>query len=984
MSDRSTGSDRRIHIAILGGGLGGLAAAYELTSHPRWFERYRITVYQKGWRLGGKGASGRGPNGRIEEHGLHCFWGFYDNAFSMLRACYGEIDRQTGPIRSLKDAFIKLSSVWFIDSTGGRYRYYEMHFPENAEEPGCGPRVTEMAVDELLARYVRGLREMLGDVAEVRERFEAALGGDLDHRLTQLASTFASLLAGVDGGLSARAHDVLDRLATTPAPPRPAADDDDAYRHWVFFQGVKFAVIVISGLLRDGMPRSLEGFSDYDDEDLRAWLKRHDADDELLASPIVTGLYNASFCYPGGDFSRGDLAAGVSLRAVLLMGLRYRGSFMWKMRASMGDTVFAPIYEALVRRGQEGDRQTGLEGSLRFEFFHRVRRLSLDADGRTIDAIDLDRQARVRGGGYAPLEELTGLPCWPAEPFYEQLVDGESYRGFDLESDFCTKPPVESITLRRGRGFDHVVLAIPVAALRTICAPLVAASSAWRDMVDRVRTIRTKSFQVWLRASDAQAAWQSAHRIMTDVYENDFNSIADMFQTLPFEAWSDEQPAGVMYFSTAMRDDPNEPSAPDDAYPKTQDDLVRDQAHAWLSKWQKGIFPWMGNAYDPSAFVGEYFRANISADQRYTLSVAGSTRYRLSPGGSGFDNLFLAGDWTKSMLDLGCAENATSSGLEAGRALLHALEAAPSRGAPSYLEYPGMPVYPPAYRQRDLTLCQFVLRADPKRMQEVVDRLLNPAAGERRFRALGAWVLFQTGHIAQNQSDPPGAAYGTGSETSATFLVPVYRSAGRASVEVGFFAPFVLVDHPLSLVAGREVLGWPKHMAAFVPNGPPSTLDDVTIDTMVVRRLGRDSPVEQLPLLRVRRAAPERLLPETVTSVVTSAIDALAAFLPIGHGRALVRRFLEALLRGRRVRFFGVRELRDLRDPTRAAFRELTCGVMHLGKIELQAFANGHTIEIVEYESHPLAAMFGLAPGLLRPTAALKLHVDEATLTGGA
>jgi hypothetical protein len=84
------------------------------------------------------------------------------------------------------------------------------------------------------------------------------------------------------------------------------------------------------------------------------------------------------------------------------------------------------------------------------------------------------------------------------------------------------------------------------------------------------------------------------------------------------------------------------------------------------------------------------------------------------------------------------------------------------------------------------------------------------------------------------------------------------------------------------------------------------------------------------------------------------------------------------------VRFFGVRELRDLRDPTRAAFRELTCGVMHLGKIEIQALTNGHTIEIVEYESHPLAKTFGFAPGPLRASAALKLHVDQATLTGGA
>ena len=52
--------------------------------------RERATVAQVGWRLGGKGASGRNPDRgqRIEEHGLHIWLGFYANAFRLLRACY--------------------------------------------------------------------------------------------------------------------------------------------------------------------------------------------------------------------------------------------------------------------------------------------------------------------------------------------------------------------------------------------------------------------------------------------------------------------------------------------------------------------------------------------------------------------------------------------------------------------------------------------------------------------------------------------------------------------------------------------------------------------------------------------------------------------------------------------------------------------------------------------------------------------------------
>ena len=47
-------------VAILGGGMAGLSAAWRL-SEPGWQDRFEsITVYQRGWRLGGKGASSRG------------------------------------------------------------------------------------------------------------------------------------------------------------------------------------------------------------------------------------------------------------------------------------------------------------------------------------------------------------------------------------------------------------------------------------------------------------------------------------------------------------------------------------------------------------------------------------------------------------------------------------------------------------------------------------------------------------------------------------------------------------------------------------------------------------------------------------------------------------------------------------------------------------------------------------------------------------
>ena len=61
-----------------------------------------------GWRLGGKGASGRNAahGSRIEEHGLHIWFGFYDNAFLTMRQCYEELARAP-PTAALPDPYLR-------------------------------------------------------------------------------------------------------------------------------------------------------------------------------------------------------------------------------------------------------------------------------------------------------------------------------------------------------------------------------------------------------------------------------------------------------------------------------------------------------------------------------------------------------------------------------------------------------------------------------------------------------------------------------------------------------------------------------------------------------------------------------------------------------------------------------------------------------------------------------------------------------------
>ena len=80
------------------------------------------------------------------------------------------------------------------------------------------------------------------------------------------------------------------------------------------------------------------------------------------------------------------------------------------------------------------------------------------------------------------------------------------------------------------------------------------------------------------------------------------------------------------------------------------------------------------HAEDPATgearFDQQFWRANISPSERYVLSLPNTLEYRLESGKSGYGNLFLAGDWTKTPdVNVGAVEVAAMSGLAAASAL---------------------------------------------------------------------------------------------------------------------------------------------------------------------------------------------------------------------------------------------------------------------------------------------------------------------------
>jgi uncharacterized protein with NAD-binding domain and iron-sulfur cluster len=637
-----------MRVAILGGGMAGLAAAWRLSEPGR--EATEVTVYQRGWRLGGKGASSRGVHGRIEEHGLHVWLGYYDNAFRLMRGVYGDLDRPRSdpdcPIASWQDGFFPASLIGVASEEPDGWADWLAWFPENDDLPG------ELSEGDDTMDALDLARQLLALVG----RFGASL--DRDAAAAPRAVLSASPVP------PSRSQGVEDVAAGIGTALRSIARGGRASDRAAGF--VELFAAMLRGMLVDGV--LVRGFGAIDHLDMRDWLRRHGASDAAIDSPFVRGAYDLTFAYEDGDLRRPSIGAGTGLLLAGRMFLAYRGAMFWKMRAGMGDVVFAPLYEALRRRG------------VRFEFFHRLDALHPSADGRRIESIDLGRQVDLRRGldQYEPLIRIKGLPVFPDHVQLDQVEAPPAIARQDLEAHGCEWPDAGSVRLEAGRDYDQVVLAVSLGMLPHVAAEVVSQQASWQALVDRVRTVATQAMQLWLRSDEHTLGWTGAAATVTGCGAP-FDTYASLSHTIPYEDWpARHRPATAATFCavlderSATADDPR--SAVLDAAVSYLDERA---PNLWpAARGADGGFDWSllcgtGGAASPrQALATQHVRANVDPSDRYVLSVPGSARFRLRADESGYENLALAGDWTETGLNAGCIEGATLGGLQAANAVL--------------------------------------------------------------------------------------------------------------------------------------------------------------------------------------------------------------------------------------------------------------------------------------------------------------------------
>jgi uncharacterized protein with NAD-binding domain and iron-sulfur cluster len=671
----------RTKVAILGGGIAALSAAFELTELDPEGELFDITVHTIGWRLGGKGAVGRNPDAgyRAEEHGLHVWTGFYDNAFQLVDRVYAAM-KELGlepPFGSRVNAFEGINSCVLMEpASKGGWAPWPFHLEPHDGLPGS-PNDQSFSMVDYLKSLVRSSSEgmksfdlavtwptdrptWLTDLEVTTGPLEAAAA-----RIEALSSDPDEVSPEHGEHLEFLIHASLQHLRNTSAKR-----SDDSLHTFILCE---IALTTALGMLRDDV--LWLGFDCIDHLEWTEWMAANGCSDVSLNSAVARGCYDYVFGFVKGNRKVG---AGTGARILLKLVFAYRGSFFYLLRATMGELIFAPLFEVLQKR------------QVKFNFFTRIDSIELSADGGSIETIRTTTQATVSNPPYNPLISITdgkknNLHTWPSHPNFELLNEKDQLRDVDLESAWSDWKGVDHPSLKLGKDFDVVVLGIGLGAFATICADLVDRLPNWKRMVDAVETTATMAFQAWTTVPPQDLGPNPPGTVLTG-FAKPLDSWGDLSLMLPEENWfPDDPPRGLAYFCGGFPDDKPVPAPyTDPNYPEKELKRATSLTLEWINEslpilWpdvvdSKGAIRW-DLFFDRKARTGQsrldaqYVRANINPSDRYVLSVPGSVFERMRADESGVDNLYLAGDWVRTGINAGCIEAAVMAGRAAASAI---------------------------------------------------------------------------------------------------------------------------------------------------------------------------------------------------------------------------------------------------------------------------------------------------------------------------
>jgi hypothetical protein len=227
---------------------------------------------------------------------------------------------------------------------------------------------------------------------------------------------------------------------------------------------------------------------------------------------------------------------------------------------------------------------------------------------------------------------------------------------------------------------------------------------------------------------------------------------------------------------------------------------------------------------------------------------------------------------------------------------------------------------------------------------------------------------------------PPFSDMGGLSEHEAAFWIPIQDTKATGAQPLSFMNPYLFVDNPLALTAGRELEGFFKDPAEVtVPTA--SAPGPFAVDALTVVSFGPGAMVTRARLVEVTP-------PETPGGAIIA--DGLAALDTV---RTLVRDlgdigrdWHEAMallhtLERHALQSILLKQMRDVADSLRACYQAVVQVPLVVTAFESLRVLDAHQVTLTSTASHPLATSLGLAASQ-RSLIALTVRFDAQVPNG--
>lgn len=289
----------------------------------------------------------------------------------------------------------------------------------------------------------------------------------------------------------------------------------------------------------------------------------------------------------------------------------------------------------------------------------------------------------------------------------------------------------------------------------------------------------------------------------------------------------------------------------------------------------------------------------------------------------------------------------------------------------------GIPVFRGPYLQRKARIAAFLLPARIEALRSLCDTYFDtPSGGAVKVSPLGPYVLLLYAEMQIQSLDERDEAIGWMHETEVSFWMPVTNGIGHTA----WFLPYLFVDNPYAIAAGREVYGFPKTWGHFEKVERIQN-PEFAVDVWGFAEFDPQAEGKPQRLLETRKThAAHDTPPDTWTSWDAARSALIRLLFKNWQPQMDDNGSVPWSETSEKMPLMFLKQFRDAADSRKACYQAVIEAPVQLTAFHGGDFIDGtYTVTFNALASHPLAETLGLnvdSSGTIQALATFWLHVD--------